>query len=116
MWRTQFAAAITAVIVAAPSLALAGPPSRPIAPKRPVTDTYWGVEVVDDYQYLEQVREAQRLSAAWIDERNFEVKSSPRFRATSRPDMRFGAKALAPAAGEGPTDEPEESAAPTPSG
>jgi len=65
---------------------------------------------------LEQVQEAQRLSAAWFDERNFEVKSSPRFRATNRPDMRFGAKALAPAAGEGPTDEPDESAAPTPSG
>ncbi|HEX7077103.1 MAG TPA: prolyl oligopeptidase family serine peptidase [Candidatus Eisenbacteria bacterium] len=28
-------------------------PPRPVAPKRPVVDTYWGVKVADDYQYME---------------------------------------------------------------
>ena len=68
MLRIRLAAAVTAVILAAPPLVLAGPPARPIAPKRPVTDTYWGVEVVDEYQYLEQVREAEVVE--WADGQN----------------------------------------------
>src|ERR1700722_15263167 len=37
----------------APSLALAGAAGPPLAPKRPVTDTYNGVQVADDYRWLE---------------------------------------------------------------
>ncbi len=68
MSRSRFAAAIAAVILAIPLAALEGPPARPIASKRPVTDTYWGVEVVDDYQYLEQVSEAEVVE--WADAQN----------------------------------------------
>ncbi len=68
MSRSRFAAAITAVILATGPLVLAGPPAQPIAPKRPITDTYWGVEVVDDYQYLEQVQEAEVVE--WADAQN----------------------------------------------
>ncbi len=43
----------------------AGPPA---APKRPVTDTYWGVDVADDYQYMEDVADAE--VRAWADAQN----------------------------------------------
>ncbi len=47
---------------------VAAPPSQPAAPQRPVTDTYWGVDVVDNYQYLEQVDEAEVLE--WANAQN----------------------------------------------
>ncbi len=43
-------------------------PSQPVAPKRPVTNTYWGVEVVDDYQYLEQATDGAVV--AWAQDQN----------------------------------------------
>ena len=54
---------VAAAVLAAPTAA--GPPQ---APKRPVTDTYWGVEVVDDYQYLEIVDDD--MVARWAEAQN----------------------------------------------
>ncbi len=51
--------------VAAPFCAQAAPPQ---APQRPVRDTYWGVEVTDQYQYLENVKEAE--VARWANAQN----------------------------------------------
>lgn len=51
-------------------------PPLPTAPKRPVFDTYWGVRVEDDYQYLERqddpevrkwAEEENAYSRAWLD-------------------------------------------------
>ncbi len=36
----------------------------PVAPARPVIDRYWGVEVIDDYQYLENTDDPEVLS--WV--------------------------------------------------
>jgi len=47
---------------------IAAPPSQPVAQKRPVTDTYWGVSVTDNYQYLERVDEAEVLE--WANAQN----------------------------------------------
>ena len=64
------------VLSSATHTLVAAPPSQPAAPKRPVTDTYWGVDVVDNYQYLEQVHQAEVLewanaqnayTRAWLD-------------------------------------------------
>jgi prolyl oligopeptidase len=49
MQRLRFAVALAAPVV----LAAACAATPPQADKRPVTNTYWDVEVVDDYQYLE---------------------------------------------------------------
>jgi prolyl oligopeptidase len=57
--------AILAVAVVTPLCAQAGPPQ---APKRPVCDTYWGVEVTDEYQYLENVRDPE--VAKWAKAQN----------------------------------------------
>jgi prolyl oligopeptidase len=40
------------------------PGAPPVAPTRPVTDRYWGVEVVDDYQYLENTDDPEVLG--WV--------------------------------------------------
>ena len=45
----------TVSLAAVLALATGAAASPPVAEKRPVTDTYWGVSVVDDYQYLEDV-------------------------------------------------------------
>ncbi len=57
--------------------ASAGLPSKPpVAPAREVTDVYWGQEVVDAYQYLEQVDDPEvkewvegqsAYARAWLD-------------------------------------------------
>jgi prolyl oligopeptidase len=60
--RNIIAAAITLVAL---SCAHGGPP---LAPKRPVCDIYWGIEVVDDYQYLEDVENPE--VAAWARAQN----------------------------------------------
>ncbi|MCH7709006.1 MAG: sel1 repeat family protein [Myxococcales bacterium] len=64
----------------------------------------------------EQIREAQRLAAAWLADRNFEVKGSPTVQKTSPPSIGIGAKTQAPAAGAARTDGPGESAGPAPGG
>ncbi len=56
------------VVPLSTSTVVAAPPSQPVAPKRPVTDTYWGVNVIDNYQYLEQVDEAEVLE--WANAQN----------------------------------------------
>ncbi|MHC4217744.1 MAG: prolyl oligopeptidase family serine peptidase [Planctomycetota bacterium] len=58
--------AIFAASVATATLcAHAGPPS---APKRPVCDTYWGLEVTDEYQYMEDVKDPE--VARWAKAQN----------------------------------------------
>ncbi|MHC4416601.1 MAG: hypothetical protein ACYS0G_15120, partial [Planctomycetota bacterium] len=52
------------VSILAASVAASGPTwgadsAPPPAEKRPVTNTYWGVQVVDAYQYLENVTDPQ---------------------------------------------------------
>jgi prolyl oligopeptidase len=51
-------------------------PSKPKAPKHPVTNTYWGVTVPDAYQYMENVKDPavsrwargqDRYTRAWLD-------------------------------------------------
>ncbi len=51
-------------------------PVPPVAPKHPVFDTYWGVRVEDDYQYLEQMADPEVIAwargqndaaRAWLD-------------------------------------------------
>ncbi len=64
MLRARLVASFAAIVTVLSS-ALAGPP---VAPKRPVTDTYWGVDVVDNYQYLEQVAEAEVIE--WAEGQN----------------------------------------------
>lgn len=58
------------VVAALAVLASAGraAPPQPVAARRPVTDTYWGVSVVDDYQYLEDVADAEVV--AWAEAEN----------------------------------------------
>src|SRR5690349_3650311 len=62
--------ATAAVLVLAAAPALAAPPPTP---KRPVTDTYHGVAVADDYRWLEdgQSKEVQ----AWSDAQNAHARS-----------------------------------------
>lgn len=51
-------------------------PPLPAAPKRPVTDAYWGVKVVDEYQYMEKLANPEvrswavaqnAFTRAWLD-------------------------------------------------
>jgi prolyl oligopeptidase len=52
----------------APSLALAGAAGPPPTPKKPVTDTYNGVQVVDDYRWLENYSDP--AVRQWSDRQN----------------------------------------------
>src|SRR5215472_16536460 len=49
-------------------LAWALPAQPPVAPKRPVTDTYHGVRVTDDYRWLEDFSNPE--VRAWSDAQN----------------------------------------------
>lgn len=50
--RRALAGALAVPVLCAASLAAAGPPPTPV---RPVTDTYFGVKVVDPYRWLERL-------------------------------------------------------------
>jgi prolyl oligopeptidase len=58
------------VLFLAPSLAIASesPSAPPQAVKKPVTDTYWGQKVVDDYQYMESPGDSS--VTAWAEAQN----------------------------------------------
>lgn len=62
---------VLAVLLASTSLALAGDP--PASPERPVTDTYHGVEVVDDYRWLEDWSDPE--VKAWSEAQNAYARS-----------------------------------------
>jgi prolyl oligopeptidase len=64
MYRVRVTA-LALFTVAAPLCTLAAPPP---APKRPVCDTYWGLEVSDEYQYLEDVNVPE--VARWAEAQN----------------------------------------------
>jgi prolyl oligopeptidase len=50
------------------SLSYAAPPALPETPKHPVTDTYHGVKVTDDYRWLEKVNDSEVRT--WIEGEN----------------------------------------------
>lgn len=60
--------ALALTVAVTPSPEAAPPDSPPIAPKRPVTDVYWGVEIVDDYRYLENTQDPEVLD--WAKKEN----------------------------------------------
>lgn len=51
--RTSIAAALFAGLLSAPALAQG---TQPMAPVKPVSTTYFGTEVVDNYRYLEDIK------------------------------------------------------------
>jgi prolyl oligopeptidase len=68
-----FVLLLSAALAAAPQTKL---PPRGKAPKRPVTDTYWGVTVPDDYRYMEKAKDPttatwaraqDRYTRAWLN-------------------------------------------------
>ncbi len=65
MPRLRTLSVVIPCLILAP-LAVAGSP--PAAPKRPVSNTYWGVEVVDEYQYLEKLTDP--VVSRWADGQN----------------------------------------------
>ncbi|MFL5245877.1 MAG: prolyl oligopeptidase family serine peptidase [Gemmataceae bacterium] len=68
MW-SRILTALFLVMVFGISLALyAAPPALPATPKRPVTDTYHGVKVTDDYRWLEKVNDPEVQK--WIEAQN----------------------------------------------
>jgi len=52
-----FVLTCASVASAATTTKATSPPKPPHAPKRTVVDTYWGVKVSDDYQYLERMHD-----------------------------------------------------------
>jgi prolyl oligopeptidase len=64
------ATALAAAGVSAPSRAVGGPPTTP---KKPVTDTYHGVQVVDDYRWLEDWNDP--AVKAWSEAQNAHARS-----------------------------------------
>ena len=65
------AALLLAVAFALPAFAAAPPP--PATPRRPVTDTYHGTRVVDDYRWLEDGGSAE--VRAWSDAQNARARA-----------------------------------------
>jgi len=59
--RLQMGAALLAGLVAN---AFAAAPGQPVAPVKPVTDTYFGTAVVDNYRYMENLADPQ--VKAWM--------------------------------------------------
>src|SRR3990172_3719295 len=66
--------ALFAIFAAPPRPAGAGNlPPQPEAPKRTVLDTYWGVSVPDDYQYMEDAKDP--AVANWASEQNAHTRA-----------------------------------------
>src|SRR6267378_409437 len=76
--RHRLLAAALALLLASPALAAdrAKLPANPKAPKHTTTNSYWGITVPDDYQYMEQVKNPvvarwaqgqNRYTRAWLD-------------------------------------------------
>lgn len=61
--RLAVIACLACLVSVSPVLA-ASPEKPPVAPRIPVTDTYFGRQVVDDYRWLEDQKSAQ--SQAWM--------------------------------------------------
>ncbi|UOQ71467.1 prolyl oligopeptidase family serine peptidase [Hymenobacter cellulosilyticus] len=55
---------VLALVAAAASLAAQAQPSLPATPKRPVTDTYFGQQVTDNYRWLEDLKSPE--TQAWF--------------------------------------------------
>lgn len=70
MRHLRIASIVAASIVSSAILLAADPAplSQPAAPKRPVTNTYWGVEVIDEYQILEDVTDPEVVR--WAEAQN----------------------------------------------
>jgi len=75
MSRRTVALALALLLVAAAPARHSKLPVKPRAPKRTVTNTYWGVTVPDDYQYMEKPsdpavatwgRRQDRYTRAWM--------------------------------------------------
>ena len=63
MSRRTVALALALLLVAAAPAKRSKPVAKPKAPKRTVTNTYWGVTVPDDYQYMEGAKDP--VTAKW---------------------------------------------------
>ncbi|MDE2146640.1 MAG: S9 family peptidase [Burkholderiales bacterium] len=58
------ASALAGLVLAAQALHAQALPPIPVAPVRPVTDTYFGTPVVDDYRYMENLQDPE--VQAWM--------------------------------------------------
>ena len=56
-----------------PALALADLPAPPATPKKRATDTYHGVQVADDYQWLEKTEDKEVRK--WVDAQNLRTRA-----------------------------------------
>lgn len=59
---------LLAIVVLSPATPSARPESPPEAEARPVIDTYWGVDIQDDYQYMEDVTDPEVVR--WLEDQN----------------------------------------------
>src|SRR5262245_354483 len=66
--RSDIVRAIRIALLCAATASFASELSYPSAPKRPVTDVYHGVSVVDDYRWLEDDNAAEVKD--WVDAQN----------------------------------------------
>ena len=68
-----------AVLLLAGAVASAAPSLPPVAPVRPVTDTYWGTSVIDNYRWLENLDdpEVQSWMKAQADYTQAVINSLP---------------------------------------